>query len=198
MSNARRTKLAVLVASLALSAAPLVAAAATPTISIVPACARNQGVEAPSLVCALQTFGNIAQLILGLSGALVLVMFVWGGFQWLTAFGDPKKVDSGKTIIRNAIIGLAIVLVSGSLINYGMAFLVRNPDFKVVGASCDQAGNKSNPNGQGVFVQTPDGKITCVQQCTTLPGYQCVANQSGTCVTAPDCKNETPYCCRAE
>jgi hypothetical protein len=182
------------------------------TISIVPACARAVTQEAPSLLCGLQTFGNIAQLILGLSGALVLLMFVWGGFQMLTAFGDSAKIGKGKEIIKNAVVGLVIVLISGTLVNYGLSYLVRNPAFKVVGNQCSGTGEaaKADPNGPGIFILVPkpikdtNGNVTgqtseimCVTSCASIGNnYKDTATPAAnqTCVQLPNGK----YCCRAE
>lgn len=47
--------------------------------------------------------------VLPLVGVVFLVMFVWGGIQWLTSAGDAKKVSHAKTTLFNAIVGVTIV-----------------------------------------------------------------------------------------
>mgnify|MGYP001570745409 CR=1 FL=1 len=49
---------------------------------------------------------------LGIIGALTLLMFVWGGFQWLTSAGNPEKVKSGTQTMVWAIIGVVLVFSS--------------------------------------------------------------------------------------
>lgn len=78
---------------------------------------------APGLDCVLLTFGNIANLILSATGSFALLMFVYGGFMMLSSGGAEDRVTQGKTIIRNAVIGIFLVLLAGYLIRYGLAKL---------------------------------------------------------------------------
>ena len=57
-------------------------------------------------------FNNVGNWILGVVGALVFLMYVWGGIQWLTSQGSPEKIGQGKKIIKTATIGLLIVFVA--------------------------------------------------------------------------------------
>jgi hypothetical protein len=50
--------------------------------------------------------GRVINAILGLVGSLALVMFIYGGFTWMTAAGSSEKVTKGKDIIIWATIGL--------------------------------------------------------------------------------------------
>ena len=61
---------------------------------------------------------GIITRVLPLVGVLFLVLFVYAGYLWLTAGGDSKKVDSAKTTMRNAIIGLAVVFAANFLVTY--------------------------------------------------------------------------------
>lgn len=56
--------------------------------------------------------GNIIKTAMGVMGALVLLMIVWGGFTWLTAAGNPEKVKSGSNTIMWAVLGSVVVLGS--------------------------------------------------------------------------------------
>ena len=51
---------------------------------------------------------TVAARVLGL--AVFVVLFI-GGFQWLTAAGDPKKVEQARATLTGAVIGLAILIV---------------------------------------------------------------------------------------
>ncbi len=57
----------------------------------------------------LQVAVNISVLILGLIGSIVLLMFMYGGFLWLTSQGKPDAIKKGKDTLVNAVIGLIIV-----------------------------------------------------------------------------------------
>jgi hypothetical protein len=56
---------------------------------------------------------NIAQIVLGVSGSLALLMFVIGGFFYIFSGGEGAKVKKATSIITNAVIGLAIILFAG-------------------------------------------------------------------------------------
>ena len=61
--------------------------------------------------------GRLIKAILGLSGSVALLMFVWGGFQYLWSGGDPKKVEKGKETLKNAVLGIVIIFFSYTLVN---------------------------------------------------------------------------------
>lgn len=47
-------------------------------------------------------------------GAMLAVLFlIWGGIRYMTARGDPKAVDSARSTVTSAVIGLLIVLLVG-------------------------------------------------------------------------------------
>ncbi len=52
---------------------------------------------------------KVIGFLLGLVGLLALLALIWGGFQYIIAFGDEKKVEHGKSIIKWAIAGLIII-----------------------------------------------------------------------------------------
>mgnify|MGYP001599879864 CR=1 FL=1 len=96
---------------------PTVASAAS-FPSLIPECAlgkkdpsRNIYVQekAPDLDCVKNILVNIAKIILALSGSVALVMFIYGGFLWMTSGGEPKKVEDGKKIMVGTVIGLIII-----------------------------------------------------------------------------------------
>ena len=167
---------------------------------IVPDCARARTAEPPSLNCALQTFANIGQLILGITGSFALLMFVYGGFTLLTSGGSSDKVSQGKTIITNSIIGIVIILTSGLLIQYGLGQLkLKQP---TIGNRCS-SDTEAAADGEGTYMQLPDGKFSCVLSCDTLTGYSCkgtATEQSGkTCVYTKNCATDSApqgMCCK--
>lgn len=130
------------VAALAASSALLFVPATAFAVSIVPPCAR--GGELAQLDCLLETGGNIAQLILGLTGGLALLMFVYGGFLMLSSGGNQDKVAKGKSVLTAAVIGIFIILLAGYLIRYGLARLgVSNEFLEVPASTTEGAGEKT-------------------------------------------------------
>ncbi len=55
--------------------------------------------------------------ILGLSGALALFMFVWGGLLWMTSGGNSQRVEKGRSTLVWATIGLLVIFGSYSLLS---------------------------------------------------------------------------------
>lgn len=63
-------------------------------------------------------FSNVSLFILGVIGSLVLLMYVIGGFYWLTSRGDPGDVKKGKDYIKISTTGLIIVLFAYVFIEF--------------------------------------------------------------------------------
>jgi len=53
---------------------------------------------------------NVLEFLLSVFGVLAIIALVIGGGMYLTAYGDEKKIDSGKKIITYAIIGIVVAL----------------------------------------------------------------------------------------
>lgn len=82
---------------------------------LIPEC--NWRTETYGLGAFVELAQNVLKLIWGIIGSLALVMFVWGGFLWLTARGEDEQVKKGWDTLINAVIGLVIILGSWVIIN---------------------------------------------------------------------------------
>lgn len=51
-------------------------------------------------------------LIFPIAGIILFAYLVWGGFDYLTSMGDPKKAEAGRAKITNAVIGFIIIFAS--------------------------------------------------------------------------------------
>ena len=60
--------------------------------------------------------GRIINYILGFSGTLALLMFIWGGFTWMTSGGAEAKIKSGKDTLIWATIGLVVIFSAYALV----------------------------------------------------------------------------------
>ncbi len=56
------------------------------------------------------TLGLIVSVILSLLGIIFVVLMIVGGFQWMTAGGNEETVKKAQGRIKNAIIGLVVVI----------------------------------------------------------------------------------------
>ncbi|TAK04142.1 hypothetical protein EPO34_03280 [Patescibacteria group bacterium] len=64
-----------------------------------------------------QVIGNIVRALLGFAGAGALLMFVWGGFQFMMAAGNPKNVEKGKLTLIWATVGLVVIFSAYTLLD---------------------------------------------------------------------------------
>ena len=62
--------------------------------------------------------GVIIQAILGLVGSVALLMFIWGGFLWLTAAGNPDKIKQGRDTMVWAAVGIAFIFSSYIIVKF--------------------------------------------------------------------------------
>jgi hypothetical protein len=62
--------------------------------------------------------GNVVDQILGIVGALALLMFIFGGLVWMTAAGNEQKITQGKNILMWSAIGLLVIFSSYALVKF--------------------------------------------------------------------------------
>lgn len=65
-----------------------------------------------SLDQGFNTFVVITKWAMGLLGSVSLLFFVIGGFMWIFSGGNSDRVNTGKKIMINTVIGILIVLTS--------------------------------------------------------------------------------------
>lgn len=63
-------------------------------------------------ISVLDIVFGIINALLGLLGLFFVILMIYAGFIYMTAQGDDKKVEKAKAIIKNAVIGVAIILLS--------------------------------------------------------------------------------------
>lgn len=68
--------------------------------------------------------GSIINVVLGFLGVVFLVLLLYAGFLWMTAQGEEKTVEKAKGIIKQAIIGLIIVVAAFAISNFVLGSLV--------------------------------------------------------------------------
>lgn len=61
-------------------------------------------------------FENIVVIAIQLTGLAMFVMLIIGGFKYLTAQGDPKAIESAKTTLTRAILGLILAISAWMII----------------------------------------------------------------------------------
>ena len=71
--------------------------------------------DVATIQCIVPLFRNIVVSLVQLSGVALFLMFIVGGFQFLTSGGNPKQLEQAKNTLTHAIIGV-VVIVSSYLI----------------------------------------------------------------------------------
>jgi hypothetical protein len=140
---------------------------------------------------------NFAEFLLGISGAVALAMFVWGGFQYILAGIQAGDINKAKATIKNAVIGIVIIFLSGIIVRFADQALTGGKSIiHAVGESC---------SSNGIYVEIPAGytnvgdpnslvadKVECIAKdnCASLNsalqthgrpeagGYKCYATDS--------------------
>lgn len=71
-----------------------------------------------------QIVGSVIGVFLGLLGVIFMILLVYGGYTWMTSYGNQEKVNKAKEVITSAIIGLIIVLGAYAISSFVINALV--------------------------------------------------------------------------
>ena len=71
--------------------------------------------DVATIQCLVPLFKNVVVAVVELAGIALFLMFIVGGFSFLTSGGDPKRLEQAKGTLTYAIIGV-VVIVSSYLI----------------------------------------------------------------------------------
>jgi len=165
----KRIQRAFIAAFLAL--APLAAQA---QLKLLPSCATTSDPNKAgncSISDILVVFGNLAEFLLGIVGAVALGFFVYGGFVFILSRGNKAEVDRAFGILRSAAIGVFIIFLSGVFVRFTTQALTGGTSaIPTVGESCNTSTKKSVAPGDkganGLWVLMPEG---IAQNGTVMP-----------------------------
>lgn len=109
---------------------------------------------------------RIIRTALGLLGIVAVVLVLYGGFVWMTAGGDEQKISESKSILLNAVIGLAIILSAYAITSFVISKLVeattQGPTTTGGGAG-GGGGNPYLPEGIFYVENLPAGGSLCIR-----------------------------------
>ena len=98
------------------------------------------------------TIAKIIRVILGFLGIMAVSLVLYGGWLWMSSGGNEQKIEDAKRILKNAVIGLAIILAS-----FGIATFIINA---LLGASGSGGlGGKAPGGGRGGLAALGNGII---------------------------------------
>jgi len=128
---------------------------------------------------------GVITIVLGLMGTIFMVLIALGAYHFFSAAGDETKVKKGTAYMRNAAIGLAIVLMSYSItlfvaqgvqeaVNPGSTAGGPDPANRVIccdiiykGVILDDAPLYDGDNTQSIIVNS---ERECTSKCTGAVG----------------------------
>ena len=73
---------------------------------------KDNPAELQEAISLTQIATNTLQFLLSIVGIIAIIMLIIGGLAYLTSGGDSKRADVGKEIVKNALIGIAIVMAA--------------------------------------------------------------------------------------
>ncbi len=83
---------------------------------------------------------SIWNSVISLGAIAVLIYFIWGAFEWLSAGGDSGKTEKARSRISNAIIGLLILTSTFVIVNF-ISALFFGDSFNILNLQIDGAQN---------------------------------------------------------
>ena len=70
--------------------------------------------------------GGIIKAVISLLGVALLLYFLYAGYLWMTAGGDKSQVEKAQEIIKNTVMGMALILVSYALTGFVVDLLLQS------------------------------------------------------------------------
>jgi len=122
----------------------------------------KSGLNTASSGAGFATNGDLAtyitsaiKTIIGFVALLFIIMIITAGFRWMTAGGNKDSIEKAKTTIKNAIIGVVVVMLS---------YVIVNTAYNIIqGQGADDSG---------------ESQVSCDPAC--IPPQVC---QNGSCVS---------------
>lgn len=60
---------------------------------------------------------RVLTALLSISGIIAIIFLVFGGLTYMTAYGEEKRVETGKKIITYSVIGIALIMGALVIVN---------------------------------------------------------------------------------
>lgn len=138
---------------------------------------------------------RVINFILLFLGVVAVSLIIYAGFIWMTSNGSEDKIDQAKKILRNAVIGLIIVLSS-----WGIATFVLSKLLRATGSGGDS--NATSNYSQRTLVGTGALGACTVERVYPKPGQKDVPRNTSIILTFKDevalnsvCQDATGVAC---
>lgn len=71
-----------------------------------------------------QLIGGIINVFLGVLGIIFVIYTVYAGILWMTAGGKPDNVTKAKEMLKNAIVGIIIIVAAYAISNFVISQII--------------------------------------------------------------------------
>ncbi len=105
------------------------------------------------------TIAKIINVVISLSGIILLVLVIYAGFLWMTAAGNSEQVDKAKRILVQAVIGLIIVFASFAITQFVISSLSNATGLQDGGSGGDDDDDGGGLGGSGSTSFTVAGVV---------------------------------------
>ena len=159
----------------------LVPFAASAQIKLLPKCTATGDCGVTDIIAVLV---NVAEFLLGISGAVALLFFVLGGIRYIISQGDKSKVQKATDTLKHAVTGIAIIFLAGVIVRFATQTLTGGVSLvPAVGESCDSTANPpksvspDDRKANGLWISIPPGLDEAGK--VVQEGLKCVPLRNG-------------------
>lgn len=137
---------------------------------------------------------NFSKWVMGLAGALFLLVFVYGGAMYAVSFGRSDYVTKGKNAMTRGVFGIILVMGAWTVVSYVSTSL----GYKPVSLSPQTDQTASCANTENSFQGCVPQAAKCMDWCKQVYGASTMSgvDVSKSCVDGPaDSCNKGEKCC---
>lgn len=137
--------------------------------------------------------GRIINVALGILGTIAVGFIMYAGFLWMSSNGEEEKISQAKRILRNGLIGLAIILSSWAI----ATFLITRLGGAISGSGGLCVTGEASACGCGGYMYCTDGRWgACIgSDCSGGGGLtSCDGSSLPGCQATPQKCGSNSYC----
>ncbi len=102
---------------------------------------------------------RILQYIIFISASIAVLMFVYAGFLYLTAFGEMGKVEQAHRIFSSTITGIVLILIAWLIVATLLKVLEISPEFTILEDNAGTSRPTPLPTDGSVINTIPDNAV---------------------------------------
>ena len=151
---------------------------------------------APSANAAVNWFNSIldnflAMILWPVFAALVVIMFVYAGFMYLTAHGDAAKVHAANRAVLYAVVGIIVAMLGFGAVRFIQGLIPAVPGSFADGTSCSNNAEcasgvctagicQAGGSGSGACIDRSTGDCSIETAAACTPPEDAIYNGDGT------------------